>query len=175
MKKTLMEQNYPQVNKDLINKDAESEVNWIKEFVLSVRKIRGEMNISPNKKLQVFVENPDENYLNNNSNMIISVAKLESIENLIDDNQEFASGIVGKMKVLISLKGLIDKDAEIARLGKEIEKINQQIGICNNKLSNEKFVANAKPEVVQVERDRLSGFEEKLAGLESGLDKIKKL
>jgi valyl-tRNA synthetase len=173
--KTLMEQNYPQVNKDLINKDAESEVNWIKEFVLSVRKIRGEMNISPNKKLQVFVENPDENYLNNNSNMIISVAKLESIENLIDDNQEFASGIVGKMKVLIPLKGLIDKDAEIARLGKEIEKINQQIGICNNKLSNEKFVANAKPEVVQVERDRLSGFEEKLAGLESGLDKIKKL
>jgi valyl-tRNA synthetase len=173
--KTLMEQNYPQVNKNLINKDAESEVNWIKEFVLSVRKIRGEMNISPNKKLQVFVENPDENYLNNNSNMIISVAKLESIENLIDDNQEFASGIVGKMKVLIPLKGLIDKDAEVARLGKEIEKINQQIGICNNKLSNEKFVANAKPEVVQVERDRLSGFEEKLAGLESGLDKIKKL
>jgi valyl-tRNA synthetase len=173
--KTLMEQNYPQVNKDLINKDAEDEVSWIKEFVLSVRKIRGDMNISPNKKLQVFVENPDENYLNNNANMIKAVAKLESIENLIDDNQEFASGIVGKMKVLIPLKGLIDKDAEIARLGKEIEKINQQIGICNNKLNNEKFVANAKPEVVQVERDRLSGFEEKLAGLESGLDKIKKL
>jgi valyl-tRNA synthetase len=172
---TLMEQNYPKINENLIDKSSENEINWIKEFVLSVRKIRADMNIIPNKKLTVFVENHKTDYLNSHKNTIISIAKLESIEILKDDNQEFASSVVGKMKILIPLKGLIDKEAEIIRLGKEIEKINQQIQICNNKLANEKFVANAKPEVVQVERDRLLEFEEKIAGLNSGLEKINKL
>jgi valyl-tRNA synthetase len=171
----LMEQAYPQVAKDLINEQAEEEITWIKEFVLAVRQIRGEMDISPNKELSCFVENPHKEYLQKHQSIIAKIAKLSTIQLYNNENEEFASAVVKEMKILTPLKGLIDKDKEIARLSKEITKIEQQITICNTKLTNEKFVANAKPEVVQTERNRLEGFTQTLQGLHSSLEKVQQL
>ena len=172
--KALMIQDFPEVDESLIDESSEKEIIWIQEFVLGIRKIRADMNIAPNKKLECFVDGKSD-YLSNNKEVIIQIAKLESIDNLKNENQEFASAIVGKIKILIPLKGLIDKESEITRLQKEITKLSKQIEICNNKLGNARFVDNAKAEVVQAERDRLSNFKETKLGLSTQLVKIKLL
>ncbi|MDB4353797.1 valine--tRNA ligase, partial [Akkermansiaceae bacterium] len=69
-------------------------------------------------------------------------------------------------EIFMPLEGLIDVAAEQARLDKEIEKIGKEVTKCSNKLGNEKFVANAKPEVVAVERERLEEWQVKLAQLQ---------
>jgi valyl-tRNA synthetase len=68
-------------------------------------------------------------------------------------------------EIYMPLDGLIDMDAEKARLDKELEKVSQEVMRARQKLGNEKFVANAKPEVVQKEKDRLTEWENKLAQL----------
>jgi len=69
-------------------------------------------------------------------------------------------------EVYMPLDGLVDVDAEKARLDKEIQKVSQEVERAGKKLGNEKFVANAKPEVVQKEKDRLAEWENKLSQLE---------
>ena len=69
-------------------------------------------------------------------------------------------------ELFMPMEGLIDVAAEKARLNKEIEKIGKEVIKCENKLGNEKFVANAKPEVVSVERGRLEEWKGKLAQVE---------
>jgi valyl-tRNA synthetase len=169
----LIDEVYPSVDNNLIDKKAEDEINYIQEFVLGVRKIRSEMNIAPNKKLGILVENTPDNF-ENYRDLIIKVAKLENITNKTNDI-ECATAIAGNTKILIPLVGLIDKDLEIARLNKEISALDKQIGISNNKLGNEKFVANAKAEIVAVERERLAISEEKKQELVKQLNKTKEL
>ena len=69
-------------------------------------------------------------------------------------------------ELFMPLDGLIDVAAEQVRLDKEIEKIEKEVNKCQNKLGNERFVANAKPEVVEVERQRLEEWQTNLAQLE---------
>ena len=128
----LISQPFPEPSKDLLNTEAEAEIDWLKEFILGIRKIRGEMNISPGKPLQCFIKSfnsKDKDYIENNKSIIFTLAKLDSIE-LIEANREepeSAIALVGEMKILIPLAGLIDKDAEIDRLNKEIDKLIKNI------------------------------------------------
>ena len=76
-----------------------------------------------------------------------------------------AAAVVGEMKLLIPLAGLIDLDAEKARLEKEIKRIEVEIGKCNGKLASETFVQNAPAAVVEQERKRLTDWKAQLEGL----------
>mgnify|MGYP000742940206 FL=1 len=177
---SLMMQSYPEVDQSLNSKDSEAEIKWLQTFILGIRKIRGEMNIPPSKPLPCFVQNfsqSDELYLQNNANILNALAKMESIDKLNTNEEapESATALVGEMKILIPLAGLIDKDKEIIRLSKEIEKLEKQKMQFEGKLNNEKFVSGAPKAIVDVERERLNAMLGAIGDLNEELDKISKL
>ena len=138
------------------------------------------MNIPPSKPLPCFVQNfnaTDEAYLQKNSNILNVLAKMDAIEKLgtTDEAPESAMALVGEMKILIPLAGLIDKDQEIARLNKEIEKLEKQKMQFEGKLNNEKFTSGAPEAIVNVERERLSATLGAIKDLNEQLEKISSL
>ena len=88
------------------------------------------------------------------------------------DSLAAAAAVVGSMRVLIPLAGLIDLGAEKARLGKEISRIEVEIKKCEGKLSNANFVANAPEEVVAQERQRIADWGTQLNALQEQAQKL---
>ncbi len=179
-KSSLMSEPYPEVDTQLISEKAEAEIKWLQTFVLGIRQIRAQMNISPNKVLNCFVQDfntVDQTYLNNNTNILKSLSKMQTINKLSpnDEAPESATALVGEMKILIPLAGLIDKEQEIVRLNKEIEKLNQQKAQFESKLNNEKFVSSAPKEIVNTERTRLASTQNAITDLSTQLKKMNKL
>ena len=177
---SIMRQPYPQVDETLINQQAVTEMQWIQAFILGVRQIRSGMDIKPGKALPVLIQNgsaQDKQRLDANQHYLISLAKLESITwlNAKDEAPESATSLVGEMKLLIPMAGLIDKEAEQQRLGKEIDKKQQEYQRTEAKLSNSSFVDKAPPEVVEKERSKLSEIKVAIEKLQEQLEKISKL
>lgn len=155
--KTIMLQPYPQADETLINSAAEADIEWVQQVIIGVRNIRGEMNIPPGKAIPVFFKHcrdEDNRRITENRQFLMSLAKLEDITILSDaDNSPMsATALVGQMEVLVPMAGLIDKDAEVARLNKEIEKLQKELARIRGKLGNAKFVDNAPAEVVAKEK-----------------------
>ncbi|MDH5437202.1 MAG: valine--tRNA ligase, partial [Gammaproteobacteria bacterium] len=177
--KTIMRQSYPAYDEKLMDKDAVEELEWIKQFIVGLRQIRSGMDIKPSKALPVLIQNgsaTDKQRLETNETYIQSLAKTETITWLDnDDAPESATALVGDMKVLVPMAGLIDKDAELARLGKEIDKLQNDIQRVEGKLGNSKFVDKAPEAVVQKERNKLAEIKSALENLTEQKAKIEKL
>ena len=168
---------FPEIDQTLISKNSESEIVWIQEFIQGIRQIRGEMNIAPGKPLPCFIQNlktSDEAYIKNNLSIITTLAKLESIKQLSENDSapESATALVGEMKILIPLAGLVDKEQEILRLNKEIDKLTKHQQQYSGKLNNKKFISRAPKAVVEKEQSKLSSVEKALGNLELQLKKI---
>lgn len=177
---TIMLEPYPEADASKIDQKAIFELEWVKTFIIGVRKIRSEMDIAPNKKLPVFLEGltpQDTQWLNHNKRYLLSLAKLDSIEVLKESATapESAVALVGEMKVLIPIAGLIDKEAELARLSKEIAKLQNEIKRLGGKLNNAGFVAKAPEAVVAKEREKLAGYQTALNNLETQYEKIQQI
>ena len=152
---------YPVPDETKIDRDAEANVQWTKLFILGIRKIKAEMNIKPSQQVDVLLVNATvEDMIRCQSSRayLDFLAKTKSITELNADDPEPESAIalVGTMKVLIPLEGLIDRDAEIARLDREIEKLEKEQIKINVKLENPNFVQRAPKQVVEKEQDRLT-------------------
>lgn len=177
---TIMLQPYPQAEASKIDTAAEAELDWVKQFIMGVRRIRSEMDIAPGKALPVLLTKTsaqDQAWLENNRLFLITLAKLESIEVLANeaDAPESAVSLVGEMNILIPMAGLIDKDAELARLKKEIDRLQNEQSRLDGKLSNDSFVARAPAEVVAKEREKLQDIRTALTNLEQQYAKIQQL
>ena len=92
-----------------------------------------------------------------------------------DTAPESSTALVGNMKLLIPLAGLIDKEAEIARLGKELERAGNELDGCEKKLANASFVDKAPAEVVDKVRSRAADLRATIGNLEAQLEKIRGL
>ena len=176
----LISQSFPEAQKELFDDNAEAEINWFKGFILGIRKIRGEMNIPPGKPLPCFIKNfndQDKTYIDSNKSTLSTIAKLDSIELLTpqDEEDDSAIALVGEMKILIPLAGLIDKSAEQDRLNKEIEKLHKLRSQFSAKLSNEKFINGAPEAIINNEKEKLASTESALKDLEQQLGKISNL
>jgi len=177
--KTIMRQAYPQFNEQLLDASAIDELEWIKQFIIGIRQIRSGMDIKPSQPLPVLIQNgsaQDKQRLHTNEQYIQSLAKTESITWLdTEEAPESATALVGDMKVLVPMAGLIDKDAELARLNKEIDRLQNDAQRVEGKLGNSKFVDKAPDEVVQKERDKLADIKSALDNLTEQKAKIEKL
>ena len=174
---TLMHCHYPHCDEDKIDAEAIAELEWVKTFIMGVRQIRSEMDIKPGKPLPILCQDgsdEDQQRIDHNQGLLTSLARLESITWLESGAAapESATSLVGDMKLLIPLEGLIDKEAELARLNKNIEKLEQDVQRIGAKLSNENFVSRAPAEVVDKEREKLSEAESALNNLRAQADKI---
>ncbi len=165
---SIMTQAFPQFDESNCDQQAIDDLEWVKQFIVAIRNIRGEMDIAPSKPLPVLVKNVNENdqrRLTQNEQFLSSLAKLESIEVLGDNEQgpASASAVVGDLSLLIPMAGLIDKEAELARLEKAIEKLEKDAAKTRGKLGNENFVGKAPAAVIDKEKAKLAEAESALA------------
>lgn len=169
---TIMRQPYPVADADKIDEAAVTEMEWVMQFVTGVRSIRSQMNIAPKKALPVLLKDAssdDQSILENNQQFLSRLANLETIELLNGNAPAAATALVGKMEILIPLEGLIDKDAEISRLTKEMAKLEKVIKQSSGKLANENYVAKAPAEVVAKEKDKLAEMQQAFQQFEQQL------
>ena len=177
---TIMRQAYPAADDSQINRVAVAELDWVKEFILGVRRIRGEMNIAPGKPLPLLLQDnsdQDQSYLLRNQTYLQKLGRLESITCLKsgDVAPESAIALVGNLKLLIPMAGLIDKDAELARLEKEIQRIQNDLPRVEGKLNNPAFADKAPAEVIDKEKAKLADMRVALNNLQAQREKIIKL
>lgn len=177
---TILTQPYPVRDEALLDREAEAEMEWVQQFILGIRKIKGEMNIAPGKPVPVLLANAsatDRAWAVAARPYLDFLARTESVSVLPEGEAgpESALALVGEMKVLIPLAGLIDKDAELARLQKEIDRQRAEAGRVEKKLSNPNFTDKAPEAVVRKERDKLEAARSALSKLEEQAAKIKAL
>ena len=167
---SIMVQSFPQFDQDLCDQTAIEDLEWVKQFIVAIRNIRGEMDIAPSKALPVLLKNlnkDDQRRLNENQQFLSSLAKLDSIS-VLEDNDEgpaSASAVVGDLTVLIPMAGLIDKEAELTRLTKAIEKLQKDVQRVEGKLSNDNFVSKAPEAVINKEKTKLADAKSTLGKL----------
>ena len=176
---TIMLQPFPQATTSG-DADAVADIEWVKEFILGIRQIRGEMDISPGKTLPVLLQNAsaqDQQRASDHANLIQRVGRVESVTVLADGEEPPASAtaLLGDMRMLVPMKGVIDVDAERARLEKQKHKAEADLAKTRAKLGNDKFVNNAPADVVTQERQRAVDFEKTIVQLDEQLEKLAEL
>ena len=174
---SIMVQPFPTVDTSKQDDQVLADIEWVKRFIVGIRNIRGEMDIAPSKPLSVLLRNAseeDERRLGISRTFIDRLARLEGVTILAQGEEAPASAaaLVGEMEILIPMAGLIDKDAELARISKAMEKIEKDAARTKGKLSNEKFVSNAPEAVIEKERAKLADAESQLAKLSAQRDTI---
>ncbi|WP_443091701.1 valine--tRNA ligase [Basfia succiniciproducens] len=167
---TIMTQPFPAFDEALVNDEAVAQISWIKEVITAVRNIRAESNIAPSKGLDLLLRNlPDteQKTLENNRTLMQIMAKLDSVKVLAQDEEAPLSvaKLVGSAKLLVPMAGFINKDTELARLNKEIEKLIGEVKRIEGKLGNEAFVAKAPEAVIAKEREKMQDYQEGLEKL----------
>jgi len=177
---SIMTQPFPAQSEALRDEDTLAEMEWIKSVIVGIRNIRGEMDISPNKPLNVLLRNAsaqDWQRLQSSREFLGALAKLESVELLQPEEEAPASAtaLVGEMEILIPMAGLIDKDAELARINRALAKIEADFGRTQGKLNNEKFVSNAPPAVIEKEKAKLDDFTMQMKKLKEQKETIENL
>ncbi|MHB8727972.1 MAG: valine--tRNA ligase [Sulfuricaulis sp.] len=177
---TILHAPYPRPEREKIDLQASEEMRWTMAVIGGVRNIRGEMDISPGKPLPLVFQDgsaADKTKLEANRHYLMALARAESIT-WLEKNQhapESATALVGHMKILIPLGSLIDKRAELDRLGKEMEKIEKDLSKAKIKLANPDFVARAPKNVVDQENLRVQQFETALNHLRLQRTKVEAL
>jgi valyl-tRNA synthetase len=175
---TVMLEPYPQATEFPADEPAEREVGWIQAVILGVRQIRGEMNIAPSRRIPVILKGAstqDKEYVERHRAYLDRLAGIESL-NLLEPHAaapESATALVGELSILVPMEGLIDVAAEVERLSKLLAKAQQELAKTHSKLSNENFVRNAPPEVVQTERERQGDFERQVTSLTEQLERLR--
>lgn len=167
---------YPEVNAR--DEAVEAEISWIQDILLSIRRIRSEMNISPGKPLDVLYEAAsalDTQRIANNMLFLEKLGRLQSLVKCEGVAPESAVAMVGELRLLIPLAGLIDKAQELNRLTREINKLAPEIEKLDAKLSNAGFVSKAPVQVVEKEKEKLAGMRHTLQELKAQFEKISAL
>ncbi len=167
-------QPYPEFDAAWSNPAASADIEWLKAVVTQLRSIRSQLNIAPSKVVPLLLEGEadDEGQIARHEASLKFLAKLDSISRVQGEAPAAASAVVRKLKLMIPLAGLIDLDAERARLDKEVKRVGGEIAKCENKLSSETFVSNAPPAVVEQERARLGEWQQLLRGLSGQRERL---
>ncbi|MBY3123396.1 valine--tRNA ligase [Rhizobium laguerreae] len=154
---------------------AADEINWLIDLVSGIRSVRAEMNVPPSATAPLVVvkaNNLTRERLFRHDAAIKRLARVEAISLADDAPKGAAQIVVAEATICLPLGNLIDLSAEKARLEKAIAKMESEISRVDGKLSNEKFVANANPEVVDAERDRLEELKGQIASLRIALSRV---
>ena len=173
---TIMLSDFPKEEKEFINIDTEKEFDYLKEIISAIRNIRGEANVSPSKKIEVIFKTADENarnILQNNAKILDKLANVEKYEFNVEIPKLVGFRLVDTTEIFVPLAELIDLDKEIEKLEKSIEKTQVELDKVLKKLSNENFVAKAKPEAVEKERRIKEELENKIAKFKESMNLYK--
>ena len=147
-------------------------VEQMKNIVAGVRAVRNQKNIAPKEQLplQVVGENPAADL----ADLIAKMANLSSIDVVAAKDETASAFMVGTTEFAVPLGNLIDTEAEIAKMEAELKHLQGFLIGVQKKLSNERFVANAPAQVVELEKKKQSDAETKIAALTESIAKLKK-
>jgi len=177
---SLMAEKYPTPDSARIDPEAEADVAWIKEVVMGLRNIRGELGVSPGKPITVLLQNgsmEDRERIGRFEGFLSALARIESLSWLGagEEAPVAATALVDTMTILVPLKGLVDVQAEVTRLAKELDKLQADIQRVEAKLGNEAFVARAPADVVAKENERLAEARQAIKQLSEQMQRIQAL
>ena len=177
---SIMIEPYPQHEPRNIDKESEEHIEWIKGVIIAIRNIRGEMEISPAKSINVTLRSGskrDREKLSNYRPYLKKLAKLDSIEWVAEDSESpvAATGLYGELEILVPLAGLINIKTELSRLTKEITKLEKSLELVTSKLNNTKFVENAPKEIVKNEKKKQNQISQALEAFRIKADQLRTL
>jgi valyl-tRNA synthetase len=177
---TIMLQPFPVADDKKIDTSATADIEWLKRVIDGIRNIRGEMTIPPGKAISVLLRNGDDSdkkRLSDNKQYLEKLAKLAEIRFLADGEKApvASAAIVGDLEILVPMAGLIDKDAELDRLAREIDRLDRELRKVKAKLANSGFVDKAPAEVVAREREKLTSQQQTLDKLQFQVQQLESL
>jgi len=175
---TIMLSSYPEAGQPDL--EAEQDIEWLKDVLQGIRRIRSELNLAPSLKLPVQLQAGNETDRDRTGRfepLLSSLGRVETMSWLADDadSSNAAVALVGDLRVLIPLAGLIDVQAELQRLNKQLAKEQADLKQSQGKLSNKRFVDNAPEAVVQQEKQRLETHQFKVAQIKEQIERLEKL
>jgi len=177
---TVMIQSYPEAATGDVDPAAEAEMEWVQGFILGLRRIRGEMDIAPGRRLPVLLQDAgdeDRRLLERHGRLVRDVGRIESVD-FLDEGTEVppsATALLGEVKIFVPMAGLIDVQAERGRLGKQAKKVQAELSRAEAKLANPRFVDNAPADIVAKERDRETEFRRQLAQIREQLERLEQI
>jgi len=172
---TLIGAAWPDLPDSFIDAAAEAEIGWLVDLVTEVRQLRAEMNIAPSVKPPLSFVAPDSTTterIARHRDLILTLARVSEVATVDAAPEGAVTFVSGGATAALSLAGLIDLEAERARLNKEIAAFESDIGHFNKKLGNPNFVARAAPEVVDEQREKLAEAEAGRARLQAALARL---
>jgi valyl-tRNA synthetase len=177
---SIMTQAFPAPLPDAVDPVIDAEMRWVMEFILGVRRIRGELDIAPSVPLGLRLQSAsasDLDRLARNEPVIRRLAGVGSATPLAHGEAppQAAAALLGDLRILVPMAGLIDVEAELTRLDKRIVKVRQELGKAEGKLGNANFVQNAPPAVVAQEEHRVAERKRELAQLEEQRERVASL
>ena len=179
---SIMTAAFPTADDSLISLQTEHDMTWLQALIGAIRNIRGEMKLGNAVRLPVLLDNiSDEETarLSRIENQFKSLAKVDTLtivnagEGSDKELPLSSSSMVGQLKVLVPMKGLIDPTAELNRLAKAQEKLTKQAESLRSKLSNESFVSKAPANVVESEKAKLAEMDTQLAEMNKQIEQLK--
>jgi valyl-tRNA synthetase len=173
----LMQRPWPRAEDIVADDAATAEIEWFKSVLSGIRRIRAEMNIAPGKTIPLLLADGDASDRARAAKFAAQISFLARVETpqwiqAGADEPAAAAAVVGSLRVMIPLAGLIDLSAEKTRLAKEIARIEGEIKKCEGKLGNANFVANAPAAVVEQERQRIADWSVQVGALREQMQKL---
>ncbi|OFI49092.1 valine--tRNA ligase [Floricoccus tropicus] len=177
---TLVTAKYPQVRSEFDDAQAAQGVEVLKEVIRSVRNSRAEVNVAPSKAITILIKTktPEiEEFFKANENYLRRFTNPEVLEisSDVDAPAQAMSAVITDAEIYLPLADLINVEDEIARLNKELAKWQKELDMVGKKLANEKFVANAKPEVVEKEKEKQADYQEKFNATKERIEQLESL
>jgi valyl-tRNA synthetase len=157
-----------------------AQIDKVMDIIRCIRNVRGEMDVPPSKKIKAVCDCKNDSIqtvIRLGEGYIATLARVDDLQVGvgIDHPEQAATQVTGDVEILLPLAGLVNVEEEEKRLEKEIAKAQKDVDFFVKKLSNEKFTANAPPQVLEKDRGKLADGEEKLTILKQGLEKIQAL
>jgi valyl-tRNA synthetase len=177
---TIMRCAYPSAAGIAADPLAEEEMRWVIAFIEGVRRIRGELDIAPSRRLEVLLQNAspgDAEYLGRNLAYLMRLAGIEAPRTLEPGQAApiAAVAFVGSLEILVPMAGLIDPAAELARLSKQHARADADLHKMESKLGNSEFAKNAPAEIVAKDRQRLADLRTEIAQLAAQIARVTRL
>jgi valyl-tRNA synthetase len=177
---TIMLQVYPSADTFDRDADAEQQIEWIMGVIIGIRQIRGEMDIAPGRPLSVLLQgasDADQELLARHGLSLKNLGRLDEIRVLADEESPppSATALLGTMKILVPMAGLIDVAAEKRRLEKKRGRGSDDLQKIQRKLENKQFLSKAPEAVLTKERQRFTELEREISQIDAQLAKLDEL
>lgn len=170
-------QQFPIVYKNVINNTIETNFEYIQNIVEETRKLRSTNNIAPSTKLKIIISTTNEEnqkLLMELNEILMSLTKTKELEVLsnADKPDNSISSSYRNTEIHLIVENKIDPEVERKRINSEIDRITNLLNSTQNKLNNVKFIQNAKPEIIEKEKEKLESLNSQLSILKENLNRL---